>query len=101
MTLPEDCRDIRREGRVLFALLQALAEENLLAGSAGEDAWGGIVRRIQDHAHHEAEAEACYELLLLLEQEGRLGAPWVQSRWRAVRERIEEPDSPADGAPPE
>lgn len=80
-------RRIQSEGRLLYTLLDAAADDGLLT-DAPAARWREAKTRIIRGASYESEAGALHELLDELATKGALNGSWIETRWQTLATRI-------------
>ena len=88
MTREIDAREIWQEGRLLFALLDAIDAEGLISDTPFQSRWRVLKTRVDGGATYEAEAEDSYELLVEIARTGAISRTWMEQRWLAAEARI-------------
>jgi len=88
MILPMSSQEMAEEGRLLFALVDAVDCEGLIAATSFQSRWRVVKARIASGASCEEEAENLYELLAEIESSGAIRSTWVEKRWRTAAQRI-------------
>lgn len=81
---------IHQEGRLLFALLDAIENEHLISGTPFQTRWRAIKARIDSGGDYEMEAEESFELLTEIEHSGAIRDTWMEQRWQATDARIQD-----------
>jgi hypothetical protein len=88
MTRKITAQEIRQEGRLLFALLDAINAENLISGTDFQSRWRALKTRVDSGAAYEAEAEELYDLLVEIARTRAIDGTWIEKRWRSADARI-------------
>ena len=88
MTREIDAQEIWQEGRLLFALLDAIDAEGLISDLPLRSRWRMLKARVEGGATYEAEAEESYELLVEIARTGAINRTWMEQRWFAAEARI-------------
>ena len=79
---------LRQEGRLLFALLDAIDSDDLIVGTQNQMRWKALKTRVNSGASYEDESIESYELLSDLALSRSLKGTWMESRWRTTDARI-------------
>ena len=79
---------VRREGRLLFALLDAAEENGLLEDTAYELPWLEAKAGARQSENYQTDADLYFDLLSGLAASGRLAGSWIEARWLAVKSRV-------------
>lgn len=83
---------VRLEGRLLFALLDAVQDNGMMANAATEGRWRETKKRITRSGDYRNEAADLYELLAEVHSSGALAGTWMESRWLTVKDRLAGPN---------
>jgi len=90
MTHAIPLKEICQEARLLFALLDAVDSEDLIAGMPCQTRWRALKARINSGAsHYENEADESYELLVEIGSSGAISGTWIEKRWLTTSARIQ------------
>lgn len=74
---------LRREGRLLFALVDALAEwDKIPRETSGR--WFELKARVERGSTYEDEAASLHEILLEIRSRGEMAETWIEARYRAL-----------------
>jgi len=79
---------VRREGRLLYVLLDAAEENGRLKDTAYETPWLEAKAGVQAKDDYAADADLYFDLLLGLAASGKLSGSWIEQRWLTIRSRI-------------
>lgn len=79
---------VREEARLLFALVDAIACDGRITGSAEASQWQSLQRRVNSGSSYESEGPALLDLLIALERSGAIAETWMEKRWRATAARL-------------
>lgn len=85
-TLPAD--QIRQEGRLLFALLDAIDADGMMAATPNDGRWKEAKKRIAQSGDYPHDARLFYEMLAEIHSSGALAGTWIEPRWLTVKGRI-------------
>jgi len=88
MTDTDPVHMVRREGRLLYVLLDAADSNGMLNGTANKTRWDEAKLRVQWSGDFDTDAELYHEMLTELAASGRLAGTWIEDRWLAVNARI-------------
>lgn len=78
--------DLRREGRLLFTLVDALAEWGKIPRET-YGRWFELKARLERGSTYEEEAASLHALLLELRSRGAIAETWIEARYRALASR--------------
>lgn len=79
--------NVRREGPVLFSLLDAASDDGRLEDTPFQQEWLVLKNRIRDQTECEAAADECFALLQAIDAAGLIRATWIEASWRGALRR--------------
>lgn len=85
-TLPVDL--IRKEGRLLFVLLDAGQSNGKIAATPHEKLWLEAKDRVLLSGDFESDAPLFYEMLDEIDSSGVLSDTWIERRWLTIKRRV-------------
>lgn len=77
---------LRREGRLLFTLVDALAEWGRIP-SETSGRWFELKARLERGSTYEDEATSLHDLLLEVQSRGAMAETWIEARYRSLAAR--------------